>query len=126
MSKKKIWIFNHYATNMFFNEGGRHYWFAENLILNGYEPTIFAANVRHNTDDVIDVDKNKYSIETLNDIPFVFVKTSKSKGNGIDRIKNMSQFYFNLFSATKQYAKLNGKPDVILASSVHPLTMVAG
>ena len=44
---------NHYATNMYFNEGGRHYWFAQNLIKQGYEPTIFCANVRHNTDDII-------------------------------------------------------------------------
>lgn len=126
MGKKKVWIFNHYATNMFFNQGGRHYWFAENLIKNGYEPTVFAANIRHNTDDIIDVGKKKYSIKTLNDIPFVFVKTSKSIGNGIDRVMNMSKFYFNLFPTVKEYIKLYGKPDIIIASSVHPLTMVAG
>lgn len=126
MSKKKIWIFNHYATNMFFNKGGRHYWFAKNLSKNGYEPTIFCANMRHNTDDVIEVDKKNYTEKTLDGIPFLFVKTSKAKGNGIDRIKNMSKFYLNLFPAAKKYAKVHGKPDVILASSVHPLTMVAG
>jgi len=38
----------------------------------------------------------------------------------------MILFYFNLFTVAKEYAKLDGKPDVILASSVHPLTMVAG
>ena len=32
---------NHYATNSYFNKGGRHYWFAENLIKSGYQPTIF-------------------------------------------------------------------------------------
>lgn len=126
MNKKKIWIMNHYATNMYFNSGGRHYWFAENLIMNGYEPTIFCANVRHNTDDVIDVGKKKYSVDSLNSIPFVFVKTTKSIGNGIDRVKNMSWFYKNLFPSVKEYARKYGKPDVILASSVHPLTMVAG
>ena len=26
----------------------------------------------------------------------------------------------------KEYAKSNGKPDIILASSVHPFTLVAG
>ncbi|MFD2131639.1 glycosyltransferase family 4 protein [Pseudogracilibacillus auburnensis] len=126
MSKKKIWIFNHYATNMFFNKGGRHYWFAENLSINGYEPTIFCANIRHNTDDVIDCHNNKYSRKILNDIPFVFVKTTKSIGNGIDRVKNMSIFFFNLLSIANKYVKIYGKPDFILSSSVHPLTMVAG
>ncbi len=38
----------------------------------------------------------------------------------------MSMFYKNLFSVSKQYAKDNKNPDLILASSVHPLTMVAG
>lgn len=123
---KKIWIMNHYATNMYFNEGGRHYWFAENLIKQGYVPTIFCANTRHNTGDYIDVGDEKYSIDIKCNIPFIFVKTTKSIGNGIDRIKNMVLFYKNLFHIAKKYAKENGKPDVILASSVHPLTMVAG
>jgi len=126
MSKKKIWIMNHYATNMYFNEGGRHYWFAENLLKQGYEPTIFCANVRHNTDDVIDVENGKYFVDIKNDIPYVFVKTTKSIGNGIDRVKNMFLFYKNLFPTAKSYSRHYGKPDVILASSVHPLTMVAG
>lgn len=30
--KKKIWLWNHYATDMYINRGGRHYWFAKNLI----------------------------------------------------------------------------------------------
>lgn len=36
---------------------------------------------------------------------------------------NMFSFYFNLFKVTKKQEK---KPDIIIASSVHPLTMVAG
>lgn len=126
MRKKKIWIMNHYATNMYFNEGGRHYWFAENLIKQGYEPTIFCANVRHNTGDIIDTDGEKLSIDKKNGIPFVFVKTTPSVGNGIDRVKNMFLFYKNLFPSANKYLKKYGKPDVILASSVHPLTMIAG
>lgn len=126
MVKKNVWIFNHYATNMYFNEGGRHYWFAQELIKKGYQTTIFCANIRHNTDDVIELKNNKFSTDKLNNIPFVFVKTTKSKGNGIDRILNMGNFYRNLFPVAKQYAKRKGKPDVIIASSVHPLTLVAG
>ena len=48
------------------------------------------------------------------------------KGNGIDRVKNMVLFYLNLRKTAKKYIKKYGKPDVILASSVHPLTLVAG
>jgi glycosyltransferase involved in cell wall biosynthesis len=124
--KKKIWLWNHYATDMYKNRGGRHYWFAENLIKQGYEPTVFCANTFHNKSDFIDTQNKKYATDILDNIPFVFVRTTTALGNGIDRVKNMGLFYLNLFSVVKEYVKLNGKPDVILASSVHPLTMVAG
>jgi glycosyltransferase involved in cell wall biosynthesis len=126
MNKKKIWIMNHYATNMYFNKGGRHYWFAKNLIKQEYEPTIFCSNIRHNTFDVIDVGSRLYSTEVEENIPFVFIKTPEYKGNGKARIINMMTFYKNLFPVTKEYSMKYGKPDIILASSVHPLTLVAG
>jgi glycosyltransferase involved in cell wall biosynthesis len=111
---------------MYKNQGGRHYWFAENLIKEGYDATVFCANTYHNKSEFIDTARNKFAADTLNDIPFVFVKTTTALGNGLDRVKNMGLFYWNLFSVAKAYAKENGNPDVIVASSVHPLTMVAG
>ena len=124
--KKRIWIWNHYATDMYKNCGGRHYWFAENLIKEGYEPTVFCANTYHNKSEYIDAGKEKYVTDVINNIPFVFVKTATALGNGLDRVKNMGLFYANLFFVVKKFVKLKGKPDIILASSVHPLTMVAG
>ncbi len=38
----------------------------------------------------------------------------------------MIDFYRNVKKAVKEYAAQHGKPDVIFASSVHPLTLVAG
>jgi glycosyltransferase involved in cell wall biosynthesis len=124
--KKKIWLWNHYATDMYKNQGGRHYWFAQNLINEGYDATVFCANTYHNKSESVDTGKNKYATDTLNGIPFVFVKTTTALGNGLDRVRNMGLFYWNLFSVAKAYAKENEKPDVIIASSVHPLTMIAG
>ncbi|MDZ5711311.1 glycosyltransferase family 4 protein [Jeotgalibacillus haloalkalitolerans] len=124
--KKNIWIWNHYATNMYKDQAGRHYWFAENLIKKGYNPTIFCASTVHNSDENIDTGKRLFVSHQVNEIPFVFVKTPNYIGNGKQRIKNMLSFYINLFKVSKEYAKKNGKPDVILASSVHPLTLVAG
>lgn len=124
--KKNIWIMNHYATNMFFNKGGRHHWFAKYLLKDKYSPTVFCANTRHNSESIVEIMNGKYEIKTTNGIPYVFVKTTPYKRNGIQRIKNMWFFYKNLFPATREYAKIYGKPDAILASSVHPLTLVAG
>nr|WP_283246159.1 glycosyltransferase family 4 protein [Zhenhengia yiwuensis] len=117
---------NHYATDTYKDRGGRHYWFAEKLINKGYKPTIFCANTYHNTEEFIDTSNKKYVIDTVDNIPYVFVKTTVAIGNGIDRIKNMVIFYINLILVARRYAKQYEKPDVILASSVHPLTMIAG
>lgn len=124
---KKIWIWNHYATSQYRREMGRHYWFAKNLQKDGYEPTVFAANSFHGGREAsIDTGDKKYTEKLAGKIPFVFVKTKEASGNGLDRVLNMLSFYWNLFSVAKAQVKKNGKPDLILASSVHPLTMVAG
>jgi len=124
--KENIWIFNHYATNMFFDNGGRHYNFSKFLIKEEYKVSIFCASTIHNSTSNIDTLGQIYLEDRVNDIPFVFVNTPDYKGNGNKRIKNMIVFYRNLFIVAKEYAKKYGKPDIILASSVHPLTLVAG
>lgn len=117
---------NHYASNMYRDRAGRHYWFANQLIKRGHDVTVFCASTYLNGEYVIDLKKEKYEVKELDSIPFVFVKTITSQGNGIDRVKNMGLFYKNLFPVTRSYANEHGKPDIIVASSVHPLTMVAG
>jgi len=124
--KTNVWIWNHYATGMFRNQGGRHYWFAENLRKKGYKATIFCSSASHNSVPDVETGGRKYITDTVDGIPFVFVKTVSYRKNGFRRIRNMVSFYRNLFPVAKSYAKINGKPDIILASSVHPLTLVAG
>lgn len=124
--KKRIWLWNHYATGMAISRTGRHYWFARFLKEMGYEPVIFCANTFHGSHDSVVVQDGRYHEELVSDIPFVFVKTTEYKGNGIDRLMNVGLFFRNLFPVAKEYARKKGRPDAILASSVHPLTMVAG
>src|SRR5699024_9555642 len=88
-------------------------------------PTIFCASTFHGYGNNMLFD-NKYISMVVDDIPFVFVKTISYKTNGYRRFMNMISFYKNLLSVSKEYANIYGKPDVILASSVHPLTLVAG
>lgn len=121
----KVWLINHYASNMYKDRAGRHYWFAQKLKERNIDVTVFCANTFLNGDYVTNL-QGKSKTMLLDNIPFVFVKTVPSQGNGLKRIENMYLFYRNLFAATKAYTKETGKPDVIIASSVHPLTMVAG
>lgn len=126
--KKNVWIFNHYATNMYFDYGGRHYCFAKYLKKAGYNPTIFCANTVHNSDKIVETNREGYieKKDEENQIPFVFVKVPSYKGNGLSRIQNMYGFYKKIFKVSRRYAEEHEKPDIILASSVHPLTLVAG
>ena len=121
---RNVWLWNHYATAI--KHGGRHFWFAKYLAGNEYIPTVFCANTLHSGRVAVDVGKDKYKVGSLEEIPFVYVKTKPAVGNGLARILNMFLFYRNLFPTAKDYARKFGEPDVIVASSVHPLTLVAG
>ncbi len=123
---KKIWIFNHHACTPKTGPLLRHFYFAKELIKRGYDVIVFAANEIHFNDKSIDTGNEKYIIKDDEGAPFVFVKTVKYKGNGISRVNNMVSFYHNLFPVAKELANKNGKPDIIIGSSVHPLTCVAG
>ena len=96
------------------------------IIKRGYEVTVFCSTTLVNGEQFHDTEGKKYTVKFVDGIPFAFVKTSPAHGNGVKRIANMGIFFKNLFPATKSYCKKTGKPDVIIASSVHPLTMVAG
>lgn len=126
--KKNIWIMNHYAGRMYFDMGGRHYSFAKYLKKEGYEPVIFCANSVHGKAECYYNTKSlwqEYFAEEIG-VPFVYVKARTYTGNGKQRILNMIDFYRNVKRATKKYAACHEKPDIIYASSVHPLTLVAG
>ena len=125
----KVWILNHYAGSMLLEKGGRHYNFAKYLGQQGYEPVVFCCNAKHNSRAEQYFDGNSLWQEHMAEeisTPFVFVKARAYVGNGKQRVLNMVDFYRNVKKAAKEYAKEHGKPDVILASSVHPLTLVAG
>ena len=126
MNKMKVWLMNHYASNMYRDKAGRHYWFAQQLRERGYDVTVFCSTTLVNGDELLNTGKEKYTVKETEGIPFVFVKTVPAKGNGLKRIENMGLFYKNLFPVANQYSKVHGEPDVIIASSVHPLTLVAG
>src|SRR5699024_5469674 len=60
------------------------------------------------------------------EVPFVFIKTSSSSGNGVGRVLNMFSYYKNLFKVAKILIKEGERPDLIIASSPHPLALIAG
>ncbi|MDP4132470.1 MAG: glycosyltransferase family 4 protein [Bacillota bacterium] len=121
---KDIWICNHHATNTMLLKSGRHHWLAKELRKNGYNPTIFTASSKHYNEG-IDLGNKLYMENESDGNRYVVVKTNNYNGNGFQRVKSMLVFATNLVRTGKKYAKINGTPDVIIGSSVHPFTCVA-
>lgn len=123
---KNIWTFHHYATLPNMNGHIRPFNFGKLLEKRDMKMTIFAASYLHFSDVNLINGKKEYLLNDEFGIPFVFVNTPSSKYGGVARVKNMTAFYLHLFGVCKQYAQINGKPDVIIASSPQPLAMIAG
>ena len=124
--KKNVWFFHHYATPPTIPGLNRPYDFAKNLLANNYECTVFSSSYLHYVGENLVKDDSLYCEIVDNNVPFVFIKTTPYYDNGPLRIKNMISFYRNLFPVAKKYSDLQGKPDVIIASSAHPFTLIAG
>lgn len=121
---KNIWILNHYAIPPELGPLIRHYKFAENLILRGYKVNVFAASSLHYSDENMIKGNAKFLHKEFNGVPFTFVKAMDYKGNGKKRILNMIEYAYKIINITKKIDI--EKPDVIYASSAHPLTWLAG
>ncbi len=122
----KIWLINHYACDMYRDKAGRHYWFAKQLLKRGYDVTIICSSAYLNSNEQTLTGRQILGMKETDGIQFVFVKTISATGNGVKRVWNMYLFYQNLMNSWKKIINVTGVPDVILASSVHPLTMIAG
>lgn len=127
MKNKTVWIMNHYAIGHLISRGGRHYWISERLAKDGYQPVVFGCNEKHNSVGQY-FPSDELWHEELSDtgVKYITIRSTPYLGNGKSRIKNMVAFARNLVKTAKQYSLKYGKPDIIYASSVHPLTVIAG
>ncbi len=124
--KYKIWFFHHYATPPTSTGLARPYYFSKYLIRKGHDPTVFASSYLHYSDKQLINNGSLYIKDNSSGVPFIYVRTHSAKGNGINRVINMFDFAKNLYKVARKEAKINGKPDIIIASSPHPLTMIVG
>lgn len=119
-----IYIFNHYGEPPTTGKNIRHYQFAKNLNDRGHKTTLFTASTIHTTDiNYIKGGSKNYIIKEFGNVPFVFIKTCNYFGNGKKRILNIIQYAFRILYVSKN---INfEKPDVVFASSAHPLTWLS-
>ncbi len=121
-SGKTIWLLNHHAVTPEYGGGGeRHYELAMELAKRGYDVTVFASSFSH-TQHLYLIDEEIKVCEYLEHMRFVFLRTAPAYGNMAKRLLNYFSYYKKLKKIYKEYPK----PDVIIASSVHPLAWEAG
>lgn len=118
-----IWLVNHYAIPPSNSGGTRHYSLACELIKNGHEVYVIAANFDHQTKRRIHKFKSWRCIVEEQGVPFVWLHVPGYKGNSLFRVINIMVFYFRLLRFGKH--PTIEKPQVILGSSPHPLTAAA-
>ena len=123
---KNVWILNEYATPPKYGSIVRHHNLAKYMDKDKYNVYIIASSAIHNSDINLIETKELYKISNIDGINYIHIKTSQYKGNGIKRIINILQFFFNTKRARKKLVNDIGKPDIIYASSPMPTTALLG
>ena len=88
-----IWIFNHYAHPPDVPGGTRHYDFGKELVRRGHKVTIFATSYHHHLRREIRLKSGeKWKIEDINGVKFVWIRTFPYKDNDWRRVVNMVSY----------------------------------
>lgn len=119
---KEIWFFHHYATSPAGSGLTRPYDFGCELKQYAYKAKIFTASYLHYSNEQVIAGDELFHYDDTEQVPLVYIKTSGYRGNGFSRVKNLYDYYNNLM----KYCKKQKAPALILASSPHLLTLIAG
>jgi glycosyltransferase involved in cell wall biosynthesis len=121
---KYVWILNHYAMTPDQAGGTRHYSLAKNLLPCGWHATLIASSVEHNSGSQRLAPQEVSRMEEFAGIPFLWLRTPQSKGNGIGRIINMLSYALRVLKG--KHTQGLPRPDLIIGSTVHPFAAIAG
>jgi glycosyltransferase involved in cell wall biosynthesis len=119
---KNIWIFNHYASTPDQAGGSRHYAISRNLAARGYRVTLFASSFSHHKHKDLKCEKHeKFKIEVIDGVRFVWIKTFPYKKNNWKRVINMLSYSRRCLRVYKKLLKENPaeKPGTVIGSAVH-------
>ncbi|ALC86484.1 hypothetical protein AM499_12090 [Bacillus sp. FJAT-22090] len=121
-----IWLLNHYAISPKSTGGTRHFDLAQKLAEKGHTVRIFASSFNHfERRETVTYDNGGiYSEEIFENVNFVWIKTPPYN-NLAQRITNILSFSIRLNRVLNAYLKKE-TPELILGSSVHPLTPLIG
>lgn len=115
-----IWIVNHYAMTPQLPGITRHFDFAKELVSRGHEVTIFASSYHHSKQSETKEyqEGQQISLEEIEGVHYVWVKTRAYHDNGIRRVMNMYDFASIFYKNAPALSQKN-RPDVVVGSSLH-------
>lgn len=121
---KHVWILNHYAQEPGGAGGTRHFDLAQHLGSFGWEASIIAASVEHQTGRQRLKRSEMTRLDRFSGVPFLWVRTPEYKGSGGGRLRNMLAYAWRVI-LTATTVDLP-RPDLVIGSSVHPFAAVSG
>jgi len=128
-TKTSVWILNHYAITPDMPGGTRHYDFGKELIKRGYKLTIFTSSFHYSLHKELKLAKNeKWKIENIDGINFIWIKTFPYQKNNWRRVLNMISYMWRSYWLGRKIVNIDKnieKPDVIIGSSVHLLAVLS-
>ena len=118
-----ILLINHYAGSLHHGMEYRPYYLGREWVNHGHSVTIAAASVSH----VRNISPTFHGVmteEVIKGIRYVWFKTPAYNGNGVSRAINIFTFVIQLLLHRNWISK-TVMPDVVIASSTHPLDIIA-
>jgi len=124
-----IWMFNENAYAPDMPGGTRHFDFAHELVKLNHDVTIFATSFHHHRHQEMRLSQEeKWKIEDINGVRFVWIRTPPYMKNDRHRVWNHMVFTYRIWMVGKKIPTLTldlKKPDIIIGSSPHLLTPLA-
>ena len=124
-----IWVFNHYAHPPDLPGGTRHFDLGRELVRRGHKVTIFASSFHHYLHrEVRLVPGEKWKIEDVEGVQFVWLRTPPYQRNDWRRVRSMVSFMLQAWRLGRKLPRLvpeTEKPNVVIGSSPHLLTPLA-
>lgn len=119
--KYNIVILNHHAGSPDVGHGGRHFDIGKSLSERGHRVAVLASTYNNRKDEYYseeEIMRHKFN----EDFEFIRFRTSPPYKGNVSRLKNYSDY----MKKASSFDDFGFKPDIVIASSVHPLAWSAG
>ena len=124
-----VWMFNQYAVVPAIGGSTRHFDCAKRLPSYGWSAVVFSGTSRRRANgDIANTGARPYRLQMIDDVPFLWIRSTVYSSNDSRRILNMILFAWRAFRLGRRRrpnVEELASPDVVIGSSVHPLTAAA-